>query len=388
MGGVINRGSKQNPLWYIRYVDVDGKRKQRKTGAPNKALARRILDEVEGRITAGKAGVPDKTDEERKRQTLTIRELAERFLEEYANPRVKNLEEYRRQASSLLRRHILPALGDLPAMSVRRRDVEALRDRVLRSGRSKQTAVHVLNLVSRLLRWAVIQELIDPVTACAGVERPSLAEAESVDFLDAGEVVRLLACAEESSPGIHPMIATCIYAGLRRGELAGLRWRDIDLSAGRLAVARSYRQPTKTRKIRHVPLHAELGRILRKWQEGCPHTAEGLVFPIPGKQGYRMLNRAELLGLPDLLRAARCHVPDKPWHALRHTFAAHAVMSGIPLYTVKELLGHASIDMTQRYAHLAPDYLGREVARLNFAVEREGKVLALRGRTELARSET
>jgi site-specific recombinase XerD len=92
---------------------------------------------------------------------------------------------------------------------------------------------------------------------------------------------------------------------------------------------------------------------------------------------YRMLNRAELLGLPELLQGARCHTPDKPWHALRHTFAAHAVMSGIPLYTVKELLGHASIEMTQRYAHLAPDYLGREVARLNFALPTDGKVLSL-----------
>ena len=52
-------------------------------------------------------------------------------------------------------------------------------------------------------------------------------------------------------------------------------------------------------------------------------------------------------------------------------------MSGIPLYTVKELLGHASIDMTQRYAHLAPDYLGREVARLKLAAPVEGKVLSL-----------
>jgi hypothetical protein len=57
-------------------------------------------------------------------------------------------------------------------------------------------------------------------------------------------------------------------------------------------------------------------------------TPEGLVFPIPGKRGYRMLNRAELLGLPELLRGARCHTPGKPWHALRHTFAAHAVPCG------------------------------------------------------------
>jgi integrase len=163
------------------------------------------------------------------------------------------------------------------------------------------------------------------------------------------------------------MIAVCIYAGLRRGELAGLRWRDLDFPANRLTVARSYRRLPKGGKIRHLPLHAELACALRQWRERCPETPEGLVFPIPGKRGYRMLNRAELLGLPELLRGARCHTPDKPWHALRHTFAAHAVMSGIPLYTVKELLGHASIEMTQRYAHLAPDYLGREVARLNFA---------------------
>jgi integrase len=254
-------------------------------------------------------------------------------------------------------------------MSIRRRDVEGLRDRILRAGRSKQTAIHVLNLISRLLKWAVGQELIDPVNPCAGVERPSLAHTESVDFLDAAEVGRLLAHAEENGPPlVYAMIATCIYAGLRRGELAGLRWRDIDFPANRLTVARSYRRLPKGGKIRHLPLHPELARSLRQWRERCPQTPEGLVFPIPGKRGYRMLNRAELLGLPELLRGARCHTPDKPWHALRHTFAAHAVMSGIPLYTLKELLGHASIEMTQRYAHLAPDYLGREVARLNFAL--------------------
>jgi integrase len=225
------------------------------------------------------------------------------------------------------------------------------------------------------------QELIDPVNPCVGVERPSLAHTESVDFLDAAEVGRLLARTEEDGPPlVCAMIAVCIYAGLRRGELAGLRWRDLDFTANRLTVARSYRRLPKGGKIRHLPLHSELACVLRQWRERCPETPEGLVFPIAGRRGYRMLNRAELLGLPDLLRGARCHTPDKPWHALRHTFAAHAVMSGIPLYTVKELLGHASIEMTQRYAHLAPDYLGREVARLNFATPTEAKILPLHGR--------
>ena len=69
--------------------------------------------------------------------------------------------------------------------------------------------------------------------------------------------------------------------------------------------------------------------------------------------------------LPHVLRAAGCHVAAKPWHARRHTFASHAVMSGVPLYTVKQLLGHATAAMTQRYAHLAPDHLASAVARLS-----------------------
>ena len=81
-----------------------------------------------------------------------------------------------------------------------------------------------------------------------------------------------------------------------------------------------------------------------------------------------MGERKETLGLPDLMRAAGVHVPKKPWHALRHTFAAHLVMSGVSLYTVQLLMGHADPKETQIYAHLAPDYMAAEVARLSFAV--------------------
>jgi hypothetical protein len=200
VGDVYNRGTKDRPVWYCRYKDADGRRKNRPTHMPTKAGAMRFLAQIEERIAGGKVGIPDKTDEERRRQTITMRELAQRFLEDYANPVVKDLDEYRRQAQSLLRKHILPALGEVPVMSIRRRDVEGLRDRILRAGRSKQTAIHVLNLISRLLKWAVGQELIDPVNPCAGVERPSLAHTESVDFLDASEVGRLLAHAEEDGP--------------------------------------------------------------------------------------------------------------------------------------------------------------------------------------------
>jgi hypothetical protein len=71
-------------------------------------------------------------------------------------------------------------------------------------------------------------------------------------------------------------------------------------------------------------------------------------------------------GIHELLAAAGCHVPKKPIHALRHTFASHYVMGGGKIEVLQRLLGHATIAMTMRYAHLAPDYLGAEVARLSF----------------------
>ena len=74
----------------------------------------------------------------------------------------------------------------------------------------------------------------------------------------------------------------------------------------------------------------------------------------------------EMYGLPDLLEAAKCHVPDKPWHALRHTFASHFLMRGGSLYTLKELLGHSSVTTTEIYSHLAADYKADQMALLSF----------------------
>jgi integrase len=163
------------------------------------------------------------------------------------------------------------------------------------------------------------------------------------------------------------MLATAIYAGLRKGELFGLRWTDLALDAGRIDVNRSYRLLPKSGKARHLPIHPALGPILRAWRERCPVTEERLVFPVPLDSGrYRMGARQDSLELPTVLAAAGCHAPAKPWHALRHTFAAHAVMAGASLYGVQRILGHSSPVMTQRYAHLAPDFLAAEVARIAF----------------------
>jgi site-specific recombinase XerD len=90
-----------------------------------------------------------------------------------------------------------------------------------------------------------------------------------------------------------------------------------------------------------------------------------------------MGSKEDMLGLSKLLRGAQCHVPAKPWHALRHTFASHFMMSGGNILTLQKLLGHADLKMTMVYAHLSPDFVGAEVARMSFAAPRPAGVANL-----------
>jgi integrase len=166
------------------------------------------------------------------------------------------------------------------------------------------------------------------------------------------------------------MVATETLNGLRLGELYGLRWADIGLDARRLSVMRSYgNATTKGKDQRHLGLHSELEPILRAWKVLCPPTEEGLVFPVKGHKGYRMGYAGRLrVATRALHRAADTREPAKSDHILRHSFASHAVMSGVPLDTVQALLGHTTPAMTQRYAHLAPGYLREAVDAVTFHV--------------------
>jgi site-specific recombinase XerD len=76
----------------------------------------------------------------------------------------------------------------------------------------------------------------------------------------------------------------------------------------------------------------------------------------------------DMVGLPELLTAAGCHQPAKPWHSLRDTFGSHFIMAGGNVVTLQRLLGHATLQQTMKYVHLAPDFCVAEMARMSFAV--------------------
>ena len=143
---------------------------------------------------------------------------------------------------------------------------------------------------------------------------------------------------------LRPLAIVSINTGMRKGEIFNLTWKDVDLKNKIITVEGS---TSKSGQTRHIPINKESLEVLTNWkhQTGC----EGFVFP--GKDGHRLDNVKK--SWDGLLKLAK--IEGFRWHDLRHTFASKLVMAGVPLNTVRELLGHSDLAMTLRYAHLAPD---------------------------------
>lgn len=158
---------------------------------------------------------------------------------------------------------------------------------------------------------------------------------------------------EEFTDHVAPLVLIAINTGLRRGELFGLTWTDVDLPQRVLTLRAA---TTKAQRPRRVPLNSEAHSVLTQWRKQC--DGEGLVFP--GDDGARMTNINKAWAA--LTKGAK--LDNFRFHDLRHSFASRLVMAGADLYVVKELLGHQDFGMTQRYAHLAPEHKAAAVALL------------------------
>ena len=142
---------------------------------------------------------------------------------------------------------------------------------------------------------------------------------------------------------LKPMILLALNTGVRRGELFSLKWSDVNFATKTITVVGA---TAKTSETRHIPTNKEALATLQEWQK----QVGGVGYVFAGQGGGRM----EDVKSAWLKLLERAEVQGFRWHDMRHDFASRLVMVGVPLNTVRDLLGHSDIKMTLRYAHLAP----------------------------------
>jgi integrase len=146
---------------------------------------------------------------------------------------------------------------------------------------------------------------------------------------------------------LKPMVLVALNTGIRQNNLFSLEWRDVDFESKAMTLRAKI---TKSKKTTMLPINSVVVKTLAAWREQSQDISpNALVFPSP-KSGGKFDNcKKAWAGLMD-----DAGIENFRWHDMRHDFASQLVMNGVDLNTVRELMGHADLKMTLRYAHLAP----------------------------------
>jgi len=273
-------------------------------------------------------------------------EYAVEFLKTYAITNNKLAEVESKEM--ILRVHLIPFFGEHLISEIGRTEIEQYKAVQVEKHLSPKTINNHLTVLRKMLMEAVERGELEHVPAIKWLKVPKPA----FKFLDFEEAERLVTATDEEW---RPMVEFALKTGLRIGELLALRWEDLDLVAGRVMVRRAVSRgkigTPKNGKEREVPLSRKAMALMKRHR----HLKGELVFSGPAGE---MLKRDQprwplwrAWRKSGLVTAERKLLG---WHVLRHSFASHLVMRGVPLKTVQELLGHSTIEMTMRYAHLSP----------------------------------
>ena len=167
----------------------------------------------------------------------------------------------------------------------------------------------------------------------------------------------LLACKESHNSDLYVAVILALSTGGRKIEIWGLSWKDVDLKKGFITF-----METKNDEPRSVPLQGHALELMLK-RSKVPRIDTDLVFPSRVDQQKHLDFRK-----PFQIALKTAQIEDFRWHDLRHCAASYLVMAGVDMRTVAEILGHKTLQMTQRYTHLSPEHLKDAVAKMNLKI--------------------
>jgi len=318
---------------------------------------------------------------------MTVGEYLETWLRDYVstNTAPSTADGY----SDIVRTHLIPELGRFPLTALQPLHVQAYYSRMLRCGRrdgkgglSAQTVKHHHRVLYEALKHAVKHGLL--IRNVGEAVDPPRPDSKEMITLDMDDVHTLLDAAHDTP--YYMLFYTALYTGLRRSELLGLRWKDVELDLATLSVVQTlhyvpgkgyiFREPKTKRSRRLVDLSPSLVLLLREHRAnhelekklfGCSVIPDDLVFsypdgtPLPPNSITKAFHKlAKSLGMPGMRL-----------HDLRHTHATLMLRQGVHPKVVSERLGHSSVAITlDTYSHVMPGIQAAAAQRFDEGLQR------------------
>jgi integrase len=249
------------------------------------------------------------------------------------------------------------SLADVtPALIAQYRDKLAKTPSQRGETRSNATVNRYLAVLSHLFTMAIKEWGWIEDNPLRKVTKPKESRGR-VRFLSDDERARLLVeCKKSEGPYLYIAVVLALSTGGRRMEILGLSWNDVDFNRGIITL-----HETKNGDRRVLPLAGHAFELMKEHNK-VRHVTSSLVFP--GKN----INNPVDLRTPFETVLKRAEITDFRWHDLRHSCASYLAMNGASLAEIAEILGHKTLQMVKRYAHLSEAHTSKVVARMNEAI--------------------
>ncbi len=338
--------------WLIEFM-IDGRRYRRSSGTNIKRKAQRIEEMWRQEIHSGKHGIGAA-------EPLTLGEAVDRYLKTVIQP--KHSREKTKKSEGYALDIIVRAFGAQTRIDrIQASDIARWRDRLIAEGRAAATVNRYLALLRAVLNrahsdWNALQ--VVPAFRLLPLNN------KRHRYLTAGEERGIL---DVSPPHLRNLIIFLVDTGARLSEALDVTWSDLDLNGTHRSSVTLVR--TKNGHPRRIPLTKRSQTMLRDLRANQDNLDQQRVFlyRAPGTSTAVPFRRCDV-SWKTALRTADVD-PTTRIHDLRHTFASRLVSKGVPIFDVSKLLGHKSITMTMRYAHLAPEAFESAIEKLECGTE-------------------
>jgi len=332
---------KQNGKWYVQY-SFRGERYKRAVGK-TKTKAKEVLRKIETDLISDKFNLPV-------RNKMTFKKLADYWLENYS--KINNAPSQCAKNRERIEKHLKPCFGDCEISQITPRMIDEYKQSKhgkLSSATINRTLAILRKMFNDAMRWDFMSQ--NPMTFIQQLRENE----KGFDFYSTEETGMFL---KNCSNDFYPIVCCAVYTGMRIGEIVALKWEDVDFEKRIIRVEKSGNGSTKSRKIRYIPINKRLLNVLKELRKT---TRSDLVFPDERGEMRRIDFRGEMRRAAENAGIRKIRM-----HDLRHTFASNYVISGGNIVSLQKILGHSTINMTLRYAHLAPDFMANDIERLDF----------------------